>query len=113
MSFVIYKYPLEVGQNTLMLSSHAKILCVHVQRKTHYRGYPLNTAEKVEVGEIMLWAMHDPHGHGENKRTFLVLGTGDAQPDVSTDSLEYIGTVHETLSRTVWHVFELLGSQQK
>lgn len=83
---IIYKYPLPNLRNVVELSVNASPLHVNYQN-----------------GELYLWAATDPR-MPLAARHFVVYGTGHELP--AWKSIKYIGTAHNQLDKTVWHVFE-------
>lgn len=82
----IYKYPLNLGRQVVLLPLGARVLTAQVQHET-----------------ICLWAeVADPEGKKE-RRTFNVVGTGHPIPN---NPGVYIGTVQMQEGRFVWHVYE-------
>jgi len=84
----VYKYPLEVGKayNSFAMPKGAKILRAEFQNKI-----------------ITLWAMVDTEAV-EERRYFVIFGTGHDMGEYKEEMLVYISTVF--ISEFVFHVFE-------
>ena len=86
----IWKFPLEMGANSITMPRAAKILTVAAQ-----------------YDELQMWALVDPDAPRED-RVFFVLGTGQNLPEKISASFwdRYIGTCQLMDGALVVHVFE-------
>ena len=92
MSNVIYKYPLNIGNNTLEIPKGGGILCV-----------------KEQQDGLFLWVLVDPVAEVET-RTLLIFGTGQPIPDFGDRiTLSYVDTAMLDKGSFVGHIFEVLG----
>lgn len=89
MTQVIYKYKLNAnGLNELFIPKNGKILCVQEQR-----------------GEPHIWVLIDKDQTIEEKRKFIIIGTGhDCNIDLLTEH-DYVGTFQLGFGELVFHVF--------
>jgi hypothetical protein len=81
----IWKYPLQIGRNTIQMPAGARVLTVQSQ-----------------AGTPCLWALVFPHQEQE-ARVFDLYGTGHPMP---ANCGEYVGTVQDYGGQLIWHIFD-------
>lgn len=88
MTKAIWKFPLLNPDNQVLMPLGAKVLAIQIQD-----------------GDLMLWALVDPHYSTTESRMFRIFATGEEV--YSPEKWEYIGTFQK--SWFVGHVFEWKG----
>jgi hypothetical protein len=84
----VFKYTLqELGQQSVRLPEHAKILCVKAQHNIP-----------------VIYAEIDDSVNFENYTTIRIFGTGHTIPDRL--NLEYIDTILVMNEQLVWHIYK-------
>lgn len=92
MTKTIYKYPVQLGSNTLQMPLHSQILTAQLQ-----------------YGVITIWAIVDESEMTKEDRNVVVFGTGHPLP-VKADVKYWIATVQQ--DPYVWHLFEFARQAQ-
>lgn len=84
---IVFKYELSHGVTELVLPAYARILSAQIQR-----------------GKIQLWALALDGQTCNDRRRFIVVGTG--QP-IEEPDIVHISTIQTEDQNFVWHVFEI------
>lgn len=89
--FRIFKYKIEIGGTTeLTLPKGAKVLSFQCQREVP-----------------CIWVLLDADSAEQEKRAFIIIGTGQPITQTALEGLEFIGTAQMAEGALVWHLFEI------